>query len=181
MNIDVTYIADIERLIKNSLFSSTDYYNASSTGEGMIFGLTRWGNLNAGPYVPGSNNTQSNLQGGADLNIRANAGDTIRLRTNSLTIGFQHQCFIQKVECFNGTVAVTAHRCDPIPALQEASGAPLPTQGFDDYWELTVGEKNSNDQCRLKFSIFDSNSTRVGGFLTYLYVVWPGVSPYSIS
>lgn len=182
MNIDVTYIADIERLIKDSFYSPNAYYDASTSGQDIVFGLTRWDNLNAGPYWPGTANSNRNLQGGVNLNIRAEANDKIRLRTESLSAGFKYQCFIQSITCYYANMTVTGHKCDAVAAaLQATADAPTPSQSFDDYWELTVGDKTGTDQCTIHFSIFDSNATRIGGFSTYLYASWPGASTYSIS
>ncbi|RDU98673.1 AidA/PixA family protein [Trinickia dinghuensis] len=181
MNIDVTYIPNLEGIFQSSLFSATSYYNASVAGQGLVFGLTRSSNENAGPYWPGYPNTASNNQGGVNLNIRVQPNDKVRLRTNSLTAGFKYQCFIQSIALYEKSITASAHKCEAIPATSRTTtGAVAVTQVFDDYWELTVGDKLGYEQCTINFSIFDSNATRIGGFFTYLYVNWPGESPYSI-
>lgn len=182
MNIDVVYIPNVEGLIKNSLVSATSYPNAAgSSAQNLVFGLTRWNNLNAGPYWPGYQNSARTCQGGDNLNIRAQPSDKIRLRTASSTLGFRYQCFIQSIAFYEHSITATTHQCEAITSsTQDSTGSATPSSTVDDYWELTVGEKTGVEQCTINFAVFDSNATRVGGFSTYLYVNWPGESPYSI-
>lgn len=182
MNVDVIYIPNLEGLIESSLISATSYYNATAAGHGIIFGLTRWDNVNAGNYWPGCANTALTYQGGNNLNIRVEANDKIRLRTTSLTDGFRYQCFIQSITLYEHSITAATHKCEAVPSgFQDATQAAASTQAFDDYWELTVGDKIGYEQCTINFAVFDSNATRVGGFYTCLYVNWPGQTQYSIS
>jgi hypothetical protein len=184
--IDITIVADPVAVIRDNPVASTSTAVAlKNAGKGYVFGVTPWNDVNSGTYVPyyTYNDGQDNAEGGFALDIKAEIQDTIRWRMISLTAGFEYQCFIQSFHFTSGAAVISSlgPKTEAVScAVQAADGTVTAKQIQDYYWETAVAAKGSAAY-NLLFSIFDSNSNRVGIFTVDPYIEVPGKSRYSLA
>jgi hypothetical protein len=103
--IDMTIAVDAVGVIRdNPVSSTTTPVVLKNDGNGYVFDLTYWNDVNRGTYTldQAYNDDQTTNEGGFTLDIKAAIGDTIRWRMVSLAMGFGYQCFIQSFNLTSG-------------------------------------------------------------------------------
>lgn len=180
--IDVAFVIDSSAVVRDKLYTAA-YADLPNYGQGYVFGVTKWDNVNFGTTAYGALDDRSTNEGGPFLDVGAENQDIIKLRAATLSVGFGYQCFIKSMALSYGAAISTSpptHKADAISYLtQDATGAVVNTTGHDDYWEIALTSA-AKAQYHLQFYIVDSDARIMGGFSSYLYISAPLKSRYAI-
>ena len=180
--INVTLIPDVDAILRDHTVNASTTTALANYGKGYVFFVTEWNDVNFGGYYGVSAYGQEANDGGYQLDIKAEIGDSIRWRATTLTLGFAYQCFIQFFN-FSGTSTLTPlkHTTESIsiPTLN-SDGTISPKQSDDYYYETTIKSAGYSSYT-VPFSLFGSDGGRVGIFTIDPHIEVPGQSRYSLA
>lgn len=123
---------------------------------------------------------QDAVEASNDLRVIVKVGDILRLRTTSIALQRDNQCFIKQIDVAGGELCITPptaeHRTststviDPtVAALNQVEPVPL----LDNCWEFTAVQTGLA-AANMKFQVYDPKATLLGNFTcTLWYMVQP--------
>jgi hypothetical protein len=176
--INILAVVDAERVLRDHAPTTSAPTPLKNDGQGYVFMLTEWADTDQyqGTNIFAKVAEQDQEEGGYSLNVKAEAGDTVRWRLISLTSPFQYQCYLYGLSPVGGWLHITepqpktsAVTCAAINPAAPTSDTLITVQGHDFWWESQVTD-NRRQAYNLLFAITDNASLQRGQFTCDPYI-----------